>query len=97
MRLTHQIDFVPFNTEVSQSIQIFKTDCSVKASCEESAKKAFEKFGAINHMVYSVAFFGSKALDATEKDWSKSLSVNVAGAGYMISAVVPYMKCAKQV
>ena len=69
----------------------------MKKNCEENAKKAFEKFGKINHMVYSVAFFGSKSLDAQEDDWNKSLSVNVAGAGYMISAVVPYMKCVKQV
>ena len=90
-------EFVPFDQEVGKSIEIFKTDCSVKKNCEESTKKAFEKFGKINHMVYSVAFFGSKSLDAQEEDWNKSLSVNVAGAGYMISAVVPYMKCAKQV
>lgn len=43
-------------------------------------------------MVYSVAYFGSKALQATEKDWMTTLSVNVAGAGYMISAAVPRMK-----
>ena len=33
-----------------------------------------------------------KALEATEKDWMTSMSINVAGAGYMMSAVVPRMK-----
>ena len=46
-------------------------------------------------MVYSVAYFGSKALDATEADWSKSLMVNVAGAGFMISAVTPFLEKAE--
>ena len=59
-------------------------------------REAFEKLGPINHLVYSVAFFGSKALEAEEKDWMTSLSVNVAGAGYMISAVVPRMKNAQK-
>merc|ERR1719262_667385 len=86
----------PFDEKHSASVFFFKTDCSSKASCEKSTREAFEKLGPINHLVYSVAYFGSKALEAEEKDWMTSLSVNVAGAGYMISAVVPRMKNAQK-
>ena len=46
-------------------------------------------------MPIKVAYFGSKAYDATETDWMTSLSVNVAGAGYMMSACVHHMNRAK--
>ena len=39
-----------------------------------------------------VAYFGSETFDASEDDWSKSLMINVAGAGYMMGAVAPLMK-----
>ena len=72
-------DIVKFGDEYEENIKVFQTDCGSKASCENSVELAFNEFGNINHMVYSVAYFGSKALDASESDWMKSLEVNVAG------------------
>ena len=99
-------NYESFQKHYEKCITFYKTDCSKKAECEQNANAVAEKFGKINHLVYSVAFFGSKSYDASESDWMTSLrsienfiiflyeqkrSVNVAGAGYMISACVSHM------
>ncbi|CAG5103012.1 Oidioi.mRNA.OKI2018_I69.chr1.g573.t1.cds [Oikopleura dioica] len=79
-----------------ENVKVYQIDCSKKEDCETSVSSVISDFGKINHLVYSVAYFGSKALDATEEDWSKSLMINVAGAGFMISAVTPHLEKAEE-
>ena len=66
-------NYEPFQKHYEKSITFFKTDCSKKAECEQNVSAVGEKFGQINHLVYSVAFFGSKSYDASESDWMTSL------------------------
>ena len=88
LKLSNNLFFVYFFTELK--------NFSKKENCESSVSSVISDFGKINHLVYSVAYFGSKALDATEEDWLKSLMVNVAGAGFMISAVTPHLEKAEE-
>merc|ERR1712062_295133 len=89
-------DYEAFDDEVGSFVSFYKVDCSNRDQCFENVEKIGKKFGKINHLVYSVAYFGSKTYQATEEDWSKSLMINTAGAGFMISAVVPFMEKAEK-
>ena len=40
--------------------------------------------GRINYLVNSVAYFGSKLLNATSAGWNKSFTVNVKGYANMV-------------
>ena len=80
-------DYEAFDDEVGSFVSFYKVDCSNRDQCFENVEKIGKKFGKINHLVYSVAYFGSKTYQATEEDWSKSLMINTAGAGFMISAL----------
>jgi len=85
-------NFLPFDEKYAKKIKFYLTDCSKKQNCVDNVTNVLDEFGKINHLVYSVAYFGSETFNASEDDWSKSLMINVAGAGYMIGAVAPLMK-----
>ena len=46
-------NFEPFDDVTAKSIYFFQTDCSNKAQCLQNAKKVADRFGKINHLVYS--------------------------------------------
>ena len=78
----------------SQNLQVsfYQVDVSSKQACVEATRKfAAANSGKIHHLVNSVAYFGSKALSAEEKDWEKSFSVNVTGYANMVIACHEFM------
>ena len=72
----------------------YKVDVSENKQCLEAVKGFAEKSGkgSIDGLVNSAVYFGSKALDAEQEDWDKSLNVNVVGYANMVQSCFPYMK-----
>lgn len=70
-----------------------KVDVSDKAQCLQAVKSVAEaNAGKLHYLVNSVAYFGSKSLNAEKQDWDKSFSVNVVSYANMVQACHPYMK-----
>lgn len=73
-------------------VQFYKVDVGKRRNCFQVAQEINAHFGKINHLVNGVAYFGSKALDSDEEDWSKTMSVNVQSYAFMGQACFEYMK-----
>ena len=73
----------------------YKVDVSDKKQCSEAVKNFAERSdngGRIDGLVNCAVYFGSKAMDAQQEDWEKSLNVNVVGYANMVQCCFPYMK-----
>lgn len=75
-----------------QMVKFWSCDVSRREECISVVGEVVKHFGAVHHLVNSVAYFGSQSLEATEEDWSKTMAVNVAGTSFMVQAVVGHMK-----
>ncbi len=75
------------------NISYYNVDVSDKEQClsgvQDFAEANSEK---LHYLVNSVAYFGSKSLDAEKKDWDKSFSVNAIGYANMVQACSTYMR-----
>lgn len=75
------------------NVSYYNIDVTDKAQCAEGVKLFAEANGEkIHYLVNSVAYFGSKGLNAKKEDWDKSFSVNVRGYANMVQACNTYMK-----
>ena len=72
--------------------RFYRVDVSSRSDCFATVASVASDFGKIHHLVNCVAYFGSQSLEATESDWEKTMSVNVAGSSFMVQAVVDQMK-----
>lgn len=74
--------------------EYYKVDVSDKKQCLEAVKSFAEKSsnGSIDGLVNCAVYFGSKAVDAQQEDWEKSLNVNVVGSANMVQSCFPFMK-----
>lgn len=73
-------------------LKFYQADVSSKEVCFQTVKIISEDFQKINHLINAVAFFGSKGLEANEKDWEKTMSVNVFSYSHMAQACFQEMK-----
>ncbi|XP_065187054.1 cyclopentanol dehydrogenase-like [Sycon ciliatum] len=74
----------------------YECDVSEKSTCAEQTE-AFAKAegeGKVHFLISNAVYFGSQALKATDKDWSKSMAVNVVGASNMVQSCHPFMLAA---
>ena len=76
------------------SAECYRVDVSDKEQCLEAVKSFAEKSdnGGIDGLVNCAVYFGSKALEAQQEDWEKSLNVNVVGYANMVQSCLPFMK-----
>ena len=80
-------------TEQGQNVFYYKVDVSDKDQCCQAVKDFVSKHDNVIHGLLNAAvYFGSKALDAEQKDWDKSFGVNVVGYANMVQCCFPYMK-----
>ena len=77
---------------VIYQVKFYECDVSSRDRCFQTVASVISDFGKINHLVNGVAYFGSKGLTATEVDWNKTMSVNVAGFSHMAQACHQHMK-----
>lgn len=78
---------------VGKQVTYQVVDVTDKQQCETAvANFANEHGGIIKGLVNSVAFFGSKGLNAEKADWDKSFAVNVIGYSNMVQACYPFMQ-----
>ncbi len=78
--------------EDAPKVKFYHCDISSQGQCIATVKTIQAHFGKINHLINSVAYFGSKGLEATEADWAKTMAVNVAGFSHMAQACYQHMK-----
>jgi len=76
----------------NSAVKFYRVDVSSRSDCFATVASVASDFGKIHHLVNCVAYFGSQSLEATESDWEKTMSVNVAGSSFMVQAVVDQMK-----
>ena len=75
------------------NISYYPVDVSDKEQCKEGVKEfADTNSEKLHYLVNSVAYFGSKGLNAEKEDWDKSFTVNSVGYANMVQACNPYMK-----
>jgi len=84
-------------SETKSKVKFYECDISSRDSCFQTVASVISDFGKINHLVNAVAYFGSKGLTATEVDWNKTMSVNVAGISHMAQACYQEMKKISQI
>ena len=78
----------------SRNLQVsfYQVDVTSKQACVEATKKfADANSGKIHYLVNCAVYFGCKTLNAEEKDWEKSFSVNVTGYANMVIACHEFM------
>jgi len=73
-------------------VKFWACDVAKRDQCFRVVDEVVSHFGAVHTLVNSVAYFGSASLEATESDWSKTMSVNVMGTSFMVQAVTRHMK-----
>lgn len=79
-----------------------KTDISNQKSTEEMAKRAVEKFGAIDILINNAALFSRVPMTRATFDkisleeWERMMTINLTGAFLCTRAVVPQMKAKGQ-
>ena len=74
-------------------VTFHNVDVSEKDQCTAGVKAATESnSNKLHYLVNCAAYFGCKGLEATRKDWERSLSVNVIGYANMVQACHPYLK-----
>lgn len=73
-------------------VRCYPVDVSSRDDCFKIVEQISQDFGKINHLLNVVAYFGSQSLEAKESDWSKTMSVNVAGYSFMAQACFHQMK-----
>jgi NAD(P)-dependent dehydrogenase (short-subunit alcohol dehydrogenase family) len=73
-----------------------ETDVSKEDQCLAMAKRAVERFGAIDILVNNAAIFGDivlkSFLNISSEEFKRVVEVNTSGAFHCIKAVFPYMK-----
>ena len=73
-----------------------KTDVTKQAQCDAMAKAAEERFGSIDILVNNAGIMPIRPFDKiTIKDWDDTIHVNLSGAFYWCSQVIPDMKAGK--
>ncbi|XP_032232639.2 cyclopentanol dehydrogenase [Nematostella vectensis] len=76
-------------------VKFYHVDVANKDMCAHVVGCVAADHGSAVHiLVNNAAYFGSKGLDVEEKDWHKTMSVNVQGYANMVQACHPYMKTA---
>lgn len=72
-----------------------ETDVSSVHSCQDMAKKVFDKFGRIDFLMNNAGICQHKpALEVNENEWRKVIDVNLNGLFFCSQAVAAYMKAA---
>ncbi len=73
-----------------------KTDVSQQVQCDNLAKVAIDRLGAIDILVNNAGVFANIVLrpftEITTEEWMKVMAVNTAGPFHCTKAVFPYMK-----
>ena len=74
-----------------QSIAV-QTNVTEKASVENMAKTAIEKFGRIDFLVNNAGLIQRRnVMDIDDAFWEKMMTINLRGAIYASQACIPYM------
>jgi NAD(P)-dependent dehydrogenase (short-subunit alcohol dehydrogenase family) len=74
----------------------YRTDVSIAADAERTAKVAVETFGKLHILVNVAATVtpDGTVVDLTLEDWNRALSVNLTGAFLMCKYAIPHIKAA---
>ena len=71
--LTKIKEIVGDHPHLSTNVKFFPVDVSSRDACFKVVSEVMAEFGTINHLVNSVAYFGSQSLEATEEDWDRTM------------------------
>ena len=66
-------EIVAEDPDLASNVKFFPVDVSSRDACFKVVSDVVAEFGKVNHLVNSVAYFGSQSLEATEDDWDKTM------------------------
>ncbi|XP_064650341.1 3-oxoacyl-[acyl-carrier-protein] reductase FabG-like [Lineus longissimus] len=83
--------------ELGRDVDFYHVDVTDKEQCLQAVSThAARHGGEVHFLVNCAAFFGSQGISATQRDWDRSLGVNVVGTSNMVQVCEPYMKNGKE-
>ena len=66
-------EMVGNDPQLSNNVKFFPVDVSSRDACFKVVSEVMAEFGSVNHLVNSVAYFGSQSLEAKEEDWDRTM------------------------
>ena len=87
-------DLKPDTAGTAEAIgaRYYRVDISTENQVKEACEKVERELGPVHILINSAAYFVFKGIDASEEDWQKINSVNIAGTSFMAKYVVPQMQ-----
>ncbi|MCL4377608.1 MAG: SDR family oxidoreductase [Actinobacteria bacterium] len=85
------------NAEFKVETHFYKCDITKRAEVKKIIKEIYDKFKNIDVLVYSAGYSSfAEFIDLTDKEWDRSMEINLRGAFYFIQEAMPHMLAAKK-